>query len=59
MRINQKKKWISWLLIACASLGIHYLMLILAQILCDGGFSLAGLTGMIQRRLMEPGDATR
>ena len=50
----------TWLLIAAAVLGVHYLTLILSVILCQNdGFSFSGLGQMIQSRLTEPGDAVR
>lgn len=54
-----KKRIRTWLLIGGASLGLHYLMLILAHILISGHFSWPELWELAVRRLTEPGDATR
>lgn len=55
----EKKRLRTWLLIALASLGVHYLMLILAHIMISGGFSFSGLLSMMRDRLTKPGDAER
>ena len=49
----------TWLKLFALSLGLHYFMLILAQIILSGGFSISGLVHMIRERLTEPGDAFR
>ena len=59
MNAEKKKKIKTWLLIACASLGLHYLMLILAHLVITGHFSWAELWQLAVSRLTEPGDATR
>lgn len=55
----EKKRLRAWLLIALASLGVHYLMLILAHSMISGGFSFSGLLSMMRDRLTKPGDAER
>ena len=59
MNAEKKKKIKTWLLIACASLGLHYLMLVLAHLVISGHFSWAELWHLAVTRLTEPGDATR
>ena len=55
----EKKRWIAWLSVAGAALGVHYLMLILACFAIQGGFSFSGLAQLIHDRLTQPGDAVR
>ena len=59
MRNETKKKYKTWLLIAFASLGLHYLMLFSAHLVISGHFSWAELWQLAVSRLTEPGDATR
>lgn len=56
-RINASKIR-TWLLVAAGSLGIHYLMLLLASFALHG-FSLSALWDTAIQRLTTPGDATR
>ena len=56
---GKRKRFGKWLLIAGVSLGLHYLMLVLALFFLKGGFSWAALGQLIQERLTEPGDAPR
>ena len=59
MKSALKKKWPVWLAVAGLCLGLHYLVLVLCRIVCNGGFSLQGFSDMFWQRLTEPGDATR
>lgn len=59
MKRTMKRKWKTWLLIASASLGLHYFMIILAQIVLNGGFSFPALFALLEQRLTLPGDAVR
>lgn len=54
-----KNKLGRWALLIMMSLGLHYLMMILAQLLLQGSFSFAGLGQLMTERLTMPGDAER
>ena len=55
----KKQKWMTWAAVALVSLGLHYAVLILSQILIQGSFTFSGFIQMITDRLTEPGDAVR
>ena len=57
MKLTQRGR--DWLLIAAASLSLHYLVMVLHLFLSNGAFSFSALGELISQRLMEPGDATR
>ena len=57
-RILKKRAW-TWLAVFSSVLALHYLMLALHLLTAGGSFSFQQLSDLIQRRLMEPGDATR
>lgn len=59
MNAAMKKRMKTWLLIACICLGLHDLMIVLAQIVIHGGFSWTELWKLAVSRLTQPGDATR
>ena len=49
----------TWLCVALASLGLHYLMMLLAHLVLNGGFSWPFFCQMLVERLTTPGDAPR
>jgi len=59
MRKMSNAPWRRWLSVAMMSLGLHYLMLILASWLLSGRFSFSGLWQLMLDRLTQPGDAVR
>ena len=59
MKTAWKKRGRTWCLIALTSLGLHYLMLMIASVHTSGGISFAQMGDMLLRRWTEPGDATR
>ena len=59
MKTIWHEKGKTWLLILAVSLGLHYLMLLLAGVLLSGGFSFREIGDLLLRRWTEPGDATR
>lgn len=59
MTIDKKARLRTWLLIALVSLGIHYLMLLLADVLLGGVLSLSSLLSLMEERLCSAGDAER
>lgn len=56
---RNKPRMVTWLRVAAFSLGIHYLMLLLALLFTGNGFSLQGLVDLMRDRLTVPGDAVR
>ncbi len=54
-----KSKGAAWAGVFLASLGVHYLLLVLFLLITQGGFSWVGLSELLQSRLLDPGDATR
>ena len=59
MQSRMQSRWKRWAAIALASLGIHYLMLALSQLLISGHFSFPEFYDLLVRRLTTPGDAER
>lgn len=59
MNRGKKEKLRAWLAVAGVSLGLHYGMLILAQLIISGDISPAALLSLMKSRLTEPGDASR
>lgn len=59
MKAAMKNRLKTWLLIACVCLGLHDLMIVLAQIVIHGGFSWTECWKIAVSRLTQPGDATR
>ena len=55
----KKDKLRVWLAVAGVSLGLHYFMLILAQLIISGDISPAALLSLMKNRLTVPGDAVR
>ncbi len=54
-----KTKGRTWLWIVLVSLGLHYLMLIVASAMLNGGFSFRAVVNLLLSRWTEPGDAPR
>ena len=57
-RLLTKRVW-TWLAVFFSVLALHYVMLALHLLTTGSPFSFQQLSDLIQRRLMEPGDATR
>ena len=54
-----KSRWKTWLMIALVSLGLHYLMLMLASVFLSGGLSFRHMGQLLLDRWTRPGDAAR
>ncbi len=59
MKSFRKEKGRAWALIVLVSLGLHYLMLVVASVMLNGGFSPEAVGRLLVSRWTEPGDATR
>ena len=54
-----KNRWKTWLAVALVSLGLHYLMLLLASVFLSGGLDFRHVGQLLLDRWTQPGDATR